>query len=74
LQLLDVAMRVDAARQHQQPPGVERAIAVEPVGDGGNAAITDADICAHGVGPGDHSAAAHHQVERHAELRKSGVS
>lgn len=61
--LFDMAMRIDAAGQHQQAAGVKRVGTVEAFGQRGDAAVADADIGAHRVGASDDGAATHHEIE-----------
>jgi len=62
--LLDVAVAVDAAGQHQFAARVDLLFAlVETFGDGRDGRSADADIGLHGVGRGRHRAAADHEIE-----------
>ena len=49
-QLLDMAVRIDAAGQHQQAAGIERLGAVQLLAERGDAPAADADIGAEGIG------------------------
>ncbi len=80
LWLVEVAMGVDAAGQHQPSPGVDGAGAArQALGDRHDAASDDADVGPHHVGGRRYRAAADDEVERHvgslrrsAEGRKAG--
>ena len=62
-QLLDVAVRIDPARQHQQAAGIQHLCAFQLLAQRGDAAVADADIGAESVGRGHHGAATDHQFE-----------
>ena len=62
-QLLDMAMRIDAARHHQQPAGIQHLRAVQRLAQRGDAAVAHADIGAERIGGRHHGAAADHQIE-----------
>ena len=62
LQLLDVAVGVDAPGHHEQAAGVERAGAAQVHADGRDPPGADADVGAQLVGGGHHGAAGNHQV------------
>ena len=61
--LVDVAMRIDAARQHQQPACVDRLACLKVRADRRDAAVRDADVGPDHVGLGDDRAAAHDAIE-----------
>src|SRR4051812_27549914 len=68
--LLDVAVAVDAAGQHQLAARVDFLLSlVEPFADRRDLLAADADIGLEAVGRGRHRAAADHEIERiHARL------
>ena len=69
-QLLDVAVRVDAARHHQQSVGIDTCGAVQLLAERGDAAAAHADIGAEHIRRRHHRAAADHQIIiGHATLR-----
>ena len=61
-QLLDMAVRIDSARHHVKPPGVQRVGAIELLADRRDAATAHADIGSIRVTGRHHCAAADHQV------------
>jgi hypothetical protein len=62
--LLDMAMPLDAARQHQQPARIDDPLrAAEVVAERRNPAVLDADIAGDAVDGGDDRAAAHDGIE-----------
>ena len=63
LKLLDMAVRVDAAGEHEQAARIERLGSLEILADRGDPAGADADIGAECVRPGHNRPAAHDEVE-----------
>ena len=57
-----MAMRVDAARHHQQPIGLDPAGAFQIQPDRGNAVAVDANVAAEHVGGGDNRSAGDDQI------------
>ena len=69
-QLGDVAVALDATGQHQLARGVDLVVAAcQLIGQGGDAAVADADVAAHAVTGGDHGAATDDEVEGPAHRR-----
>ena len=66
LVLVEVDVAVDAARQHEQARGVDRARRRPDVlAERHDAAVPDADVASHRVGRGDDGATPDGEVERH---------